>query len=96
MVGGAEVHEVFSLSHIHPQWRVLSVNRPCVATQLLIRLFILWWHRAAGTDCGVYVILYGSGGHSGELKLENHPQNFSRGRTGEYMLHQDKCCPMML
>ncbi|KAF6256823.1 hypothetical protein COO60DRAFT_1640423 [Scenedesmus sp. NREL 46B-D3] len=43
--------------------------------------------RAAGTDCGVYVILYGSGGHSGELKLENHPQNFSRGRADSFTLN---------
>uniref|UniRef100_A0A383W527 PLAT domain-containing protein n=1 Tax=Tetradesmus obliquus TaxID=3088 RepID=A0A383W527_TETOB len=42
--------------------------------------------RAAGTDCGVFIILYGSGGHSGELKLENHPSNFSRGRTDSFTL----------
>lgn len=59
---------------------------PCLPTLVLV----VRWCRAAGTDCGVFIILYGSGGHSGELKLENHPSNFSRGRTGDTIVESER------
>ena len=40
--------------------------------------------RGAGTDARVFIILLGSKGTSGELKLENAPDNFARGKTDKF------------
>jgi len=42
--------------------------------------------RGAGTDCGVSVVVVGRGGDSGELLLENHPDNFARGRYDTFVV----------
>lgn len=36
--------------------------------------------RGAGTDANVFVTLFGERGSSGERRLDNHPDNFERGR----------------
>ncbi len=36
--------------------------------------------RGAGTDANVYVTLFGEGGDSGEMKLDNSKNNFEKGR----------------
>eukprot|EP00983_Pelagomonas_calceolata_P121534 1160808-Pelagomonas_calceolata.AAC.14 len=43
-------------------------------------------HRGAGTDAQVFVVLTGSKGKSMDMKLENSPDNFERGRTDAFML----------
>jgi hypothetical protein len=42
--------------------------------------------RGAGTDCGVTAVLVGAGGESGEVPLENHPDNFARGRLDTFVV----------
>ncbi|KAI8462529.1 MAG: hypothetical protein J3K34DRAFT_500007 [Monoraphidium minutum] len=42
--------------------------------------------RGAGTDCGVFAVLYGSTGDSGEVALDNHPDNFGRGRLDTFVV----------
>ncbi|KAG2499991.1 hypothetical protein HYH03_002273 [Edaphochlamys debaryana] len=37
--------------------------------------------KGAGTDSNVFMVMYGDKNTSGEVKLENGPENFSRGRT---------------
>uniref|UniRef100_A0A7S3VHN2 PLAT domain-containing protein n=1 Tax=Dunaliella tertiolecta TaxID=3047 RepID=A0A7S3VHN2_DUNTE len=42
--------------------------------------------KGAGTDAQVFVVLTGSKGKSMDMKLENSPDNFERGRTDAFML----------
>ncbi|KAF5837533.1 hypothetical protein DUNSADRAFT_4226 [Dunaliella salina] len=42
--------------------------------------------KGAGTDAQVFVVLTGSKGKSMDMKLENSPDNFERGRTDTFML----------
>jgi hypothetical protein len=53
---------------------------------MLLLLLLLGTHRGAGTNCPVHLVMYGSAGHSGELLLENHKDNFSRGRVDTFTL----------
>eukprot|EP00775_Hariotina_reticulata_P001782 gene1782-2116_t len=46
--------------------------------------------RGASCDCGVSVVLYGSSGHSGEHRLDNHHHNFERGRSDTFTLVIDQ------
>ena len=39
--------------------------------------------RGAGTSANVYLTLHGMEGTSGERRLDNHPDNFDRGRWGQ-------------
>ena len=38
-------------------------------------------HRGAGTDSNVFLVIYGDQNSSGEVRLENAPDNFSRNKT---------------
>ena len=42
--------------------------------------------RDAGTDCRVFAVLYGTDGDSGEVALENHPDNFVRGALDTFVI----------
>jgi len=42
--------------------------------------------RGATTDAEVFVVLSGSKGKSGFMRLENGPDNFERGRTDKFVL----------
>ena len=42
--------------------------------------------RGSGTSGAVYLVAYGSNGNSGELRLENNKDNFSRGRVDSFLL----------
>ncbi|KXZ56858.1 hypothetical protein GPECTOR_1g774 [Gonium pectorale] len=42
--------------------------------------------KGAGTDSNVFLVLYGDKNTSGEVKLENGPDNFSRGRTDTFLV----------
>jgi hypothetical protein len=53
---------------------------------LLPLALLLGCCRGAGTNCPVSLVLYGAAGHSGELLLENHKDNFSRGRVDTFTL----------
>ena len=40
--------------------------------------------RGAGTDANVFIELRGSSGSAGEVRLDNHSDNFRRGRADEF------------
>ncbi|GFR41097.1 hypothetical protein Agub_g1741 [Astrephomene gubernaculifera] len=42
--------------------------------------------KGAGTDSNVFLVVYGNKNTSGEVKLENGPDNFSRGRTDTFLV----------
>ncbi len=41
-------------------------------------------NRGAGTNARVFMVVNGSEGSSGELRLENAPDNFTRGKTDKF------------
>ncbi|GLC44364.1 hypothetical protein PLESTF_000049800 [Pleodorina starrii] len=42
--------------------------------------------KGAGTDANVFMVIYGNKNTSGEVKLENGPDNFSRNRTDVFLV----------
>lgn len=54
--------------------------------------------RGACTDAQVFVVLTGTKGKSADMKLENSPDNFERGKTDTFLLdiqvRLEPCWPM--
>lgn len=52
--------------------------------------------RGAGTDCDVFAVLFGAGGDSGQVALENHPDNFARGKLDTFVVWAPQVRPPIL
>ncbi len=42
--------------------------------------------RGAGTDCKVFMMIFGDKKASGQIILENSPENFTRGKVDSFMV----------